>query len=521
MTHNTVDVVVIGAGANGASVAYEATKRGLSVVLIDAGDIAGATSSRSTKLLHGGVRYLELAFKTLDFAQLRLVKEALIERSHWLHQAPFLAHRLELVLPSSNCFTKSYYQIGLGLYDALSGNKSIGRSRSISSSEIEEILPLLLKKFNGGIIYSDGQFNDARLNLLLALTAEKGGAIIRNYSSVIGFDKKSDGSLCGVISQNSLGEQEHWKTNVIVNATGINSDSIRKLADVNVEPRILTSRGVHLVLENHLCPKDVGLLIPSTDDGRVLFVLPFSGKTLIGTTDTPCSVTEAFQPSNQEKEYLLDHLKRWFPSINHPIVKSCWSGARPLIKPSKEIHTSSRVIREHEIETLPCGLISAMGGKWTTCRTIALDTLKAIEAYIGENLPKPDQLPLIGASQNADLTTSLLVDQKNELREYLPDHHLRENQLNHLQEQYGLEALKIIVCSKKSKREPLSDVMPICQAEINYVIKNEHAKTSTDVLSRRFRLAMLDFEEAQRILPLVQEELSHAGFPVSDLNLQA
>ena len=175
-TNHLVDLVVIGAGATGANIAYEATKRGLKTVLLDSGDIAGGTSCRSTKLLHGGVRYLELAFKTLDLAQLNLVREALIERAHWISRAPFLAHRLELALPTTNCIAKAYYGIGLGIYEALSGRQNIGNSRLITQNQIYKIFPLIKDGLNGGVVYSDGQFNDSRLNLLLALTAEKAGA---------------------------------------------------------------------------------------------------------------------------------------------------------------------------------------------------------------------------------------------------------------------------------------------------------------------------------------------------------
>ena len=193
MNSNDVDLLVIGAGANGACVAYEASKRGLKVALLDAGDVGNGTSSRSTKLLHGGVRYLELAFKTLDLAQLKLVREALLERSHWLEQVPFLAHRLELALPTENCLGKWYYRAGLGTYDALAGEKAIGNSRLLSRVQLNAALPSLRDGLNGGVAYSDGQFNDSRLNLLLALTAEKAGAIIRTRCKVIKLETQQDG----------------------------------------------------------------------------------------------------------------------------------------------------------------------------------------------------------------------------------------------------------------------------------------------------------------------------------------
>ncbi len=520
MSIKEVDLVVIGAGATGASIAFEAVKRGLKVALLDAGDISGATSCRSTKLLHGGVRYLELAFKTLDIAQLKLVREALLERSYWLQQVPFLAHQLELVLPSENAFQKAYHQIGLGLYDGLSGNKSLGRSRRISSMQLQEAIPFLRKGARGGVVYSDGQFNDARLNILLALTAEKAGAVIRNYCKVIGFEYKSNGEIKSVISQGLAGVQERWYTNSVVNAAGVNVDTIRKMADPNIDTRIITSRGTHIVLEENLCPASMGVLLPSIDNKRVLFMLPFFGRTLVGTTDELCEKAHAYKASSQEIDYLINHLKEWFPRMKEPTIKSCWAGGRPLLKPTVNNINTSRVVREHEIEKLPCGLISAMGGKWTTCRPIAIDTIKALFNQININLPLAKDIPVIGAHTNSSLTKSILSQQRVELKNYLPKTDLIEKQLDHLQMKYGIEAVTIIANSKKENRDPLSRIIPLCQAEIEQDIKHEYARTPMDILGRRSRLAMVDLPEAQRLLPKVQEELVKSGLNPGGLHLE-
>ncbi len=520
MNKNNVDLLVIGAGATGACVAYEASRRGLKVALLDAGDIGSGTSSRSTKLLHGGVRYLELAFKTLDIAQLRLVREALLERAHWLDRAPFLAHRLELALPTENCLSKGYYRIGLGTYDALSGKKNIGNSRLLSKQQLNKALPLLKDGLNGGVAYSDGQFDDSRLNLLLALTAEKAGAILRTRCRVLGLEHRNDGRICSAISQDLLGQEERWEAKAIVNATGVHVDNIRKLADPNASPRILISRGVHLVLKENLCPDGIGLIVPSTDDGRVLFILPFFGRTQVGTTDTPCSINTAKKPSTIEKEYLLSYIKRWFPSLESPSISSSWAGGRPLLKPSEKEVSSSRVVREHEIETLPCGLISAMGGKWTTCRQIALDALKAVEMVLDKQLPSPRQLPIIGSHEDPKRTSTLMLKQQKELKKYLPQSALQTKQIAHLQSNYGLEALSIITKSPIDTHIPLSQTIPLCQAEIQHAIKNEHALSPTDVLARRCRLAMVDLAEAERLMPIVQNYLSMQGIAKTEIGLE-
>ncbi len=520
MSNNQVDVLVIGAGATGASVAYEASKRGLKVALIDAGDIGNGTSCRSTKLLHGGVRYLELAFKTFDLAQLKLVQEALIERSHWLEQAPFLAQRLELAIPSANYFDRTYFRIGLELYAALAGDKAIGTSRLVSKKDLHKAIPLLKSCSSGGVIYSDGQFNDARLNLLLALTAQKAGAILRTNCKVMELEKRNDGKICSVICQNEKGEYERWISNVIVNATGIHVDHLRQSIDSNIKPRILTSRGVHIVLEQNLCKEKIGLLLPKTDDGRVLFILPFFNRTLVGTTDSPCDINKAQVPSQQEKDYLINYLKRLFPSIKEPNITSCWAGGRPLLKPSKELKSSSRLIREHEVEILSCGLISAMGGKWTTCRPIALDVLEAIEKMMGCKLPNPKALPLIGTSADPKRTCSQLLKQRQALRQVLPETPFKESQLAHLEANYGLEAIQIIERTTPDQRLPLSEVIPLCEGEIHQAIHLEHARTPTDILARRCRIAMIDLDEAKRLLPLVQDHLKKANLPKAELNLE-
>ena len=515
---NDFDLTIIGSGSIGSCIALEASKLGLKVALLDAGDISCGTSCRSTKLLHGGVRYLELAFKQFDLSQLNLVREALVERKHWINHAPFLAHQIELTIPSNNCFSKAYYGSGLRIYDYLSGDNSIAKSRFISNTEIQELFPLL-KKCPGGVCYSDGQFDDARLNLLMALTAEKAGATIANYCKALDFEYTTDGKLKGVITEDSIGDQLRWNTKVVINATGIHADNIRKKVDSNIERRIFTSRGAHLVLKDNLCPLKKGLLLPSTEDGRVLFILPYHEHTLIGTTDIPCSIQDAQKPSTEEEEYLLSHLKSLFPSLKNPECISKWAGARPLVKPQKT-KNSSQIVREHEIETLPCGLISAMGGKWTTCRRIALDALKAVEVVLDRRLSNPTRINLTGSLGDPAETKFLLKQQANELREHLPNNELLEKQINHLQSKYGLNALQIIKESSLNQLEPLSKVIPICNAEILHDISHEHAKTSTDVLARRSRLAMVDFEEAKRLLPIVQKHLSNMSLPTSELNLE-
>ena len=514
------DLIIIGAGSTGSCIAYEAVKRDLKVALIDSGDIGGGTSCRSTKLLHGGVRYLELAFKSLDISQLRLVKEALAEREYWLRAAPFLSRRIELGLPTQNTLQQGYYRLGLCLYDILAGEQNTCKSKKISKTEIEKALPLIKDNLNGGIVYSDGQFNDSRLNLALALTAEKEGASLRTYCKIIKLNHGSNKKLCGITIENKYGIQEELNGSAIINAAGLGVDKIREMADPGIEPKTIISRGIHLVLKEELCPEGMGLLIPSTKDGRVLFVLPFFGKTQIGTTDTRCTNENAQKPSNEEKQYLIDYVKKWFPTIGEPTVKSTWAGGRALLKPNKEKNKSSQVVREHEVEVMASGLISAIGGKWTTCRPLALDTLKAAANVLNKKLQAPRQIPLIGTNKNYSQTKNGLKEGKQQIKDLLPDSKCRSRQIAHLQSQYGLNALSVVSKAEKATLQPLSNIIPICKAEIDHAIQYEYARTPNDVLIRRSRLAMVDTDEAKRLLPTVNKCLERHGLKPGELNLE-
>jgi len=345
---------------------------------------------------------------------------------------------------------------------------------------------------------------------LLALTAARGGAELRSHCRVVELEQGTDGRLCGAVSESRDGVRERWRARVIVNATGIGADGIRRMADASAAPRMLTSRGSHIVLKQQLCPAGLGLLVPSTDDGRVLFMLPFFGRTLVGTTDEACPQAMATHPTDAEQAYLLDYVQRWFPGTP-ATVTSRWAGGRPLLKPAGAGLDSSRVVREHEVETLPCGLVSVMGGKWTTCRPMALDTLEAVEQQLGAPLSPPQRLPLIGAAETHERTEQQLAQQRLELETLLEDSPQRQQQIAHLQGSHGLNARPLIESAPPADRVPLSDVIPICAAEIHHAIGHEHARAADDVLSRRCRLGMVDQAEAQRLQPLVEQALDAAG----------
>ncbi len=506
------DLLVIGAGASGASIAFEAARRGLAVALVEGHDIASGTSSRSTKLLHGGVRYLELAFRRFDRRQLQLVREALAERGHWLEAAPFLARRLELLLPTRQPIAKLYYGTGLALYDALAGRRSIGASRCVSADEVRQRLPQLAPG-HGGVAYSDGQFDDARLNLLLARTAAGLGVRVWTQAPVVELLRDGAGRLNGAVLQQRDGSALRLQAAAVVNATGIGADAIRRLAEPDVAPRLQVSRGAHVVLEADLCPGGTGLLVPSTDDGRVLFVLPFYGRTLVGTTDTACPASAAESPSADEESYLLDYVRRWFPAHGEPLVASRWAGGRPLLLPDAgAAGGTAGIVREHAVETLPCGLVSLMGGKWTTCRPMALDALAAVAEQLGRPLPAPQATtPILGAT--ADGATSRL--QLTALEQRLLQHH-PPALVAHLLASHGLQVEAVLACAATAAElEPLSAVIPLTAAEVRHAVRHEWAREPADVLERRCRLGFVDQAEAARlqdpVRALLQQELERAG----------
>lgn len=513
-----VDLLVIGGGASGASVALEAARRGLAVALVEARDIASGTSSRSTKLLHGGVRYLELAFRTLDRRQLLLVREALQERGHWLAAVPFLARPLELLLPAAQPWDRLYYGAGLALYDRLAGRQRLAASRCCSAAAAQALLPGVAAP-HGGVIYSDGQFDDARLNLLLARTAALLGAAVATRTRVVALQRDAAGRLNGAVLQDAAGGQRAIQAAVVLNAAGLGADAIRRLADADQPPCLAVSRGSHLVLAEALCPAGTGLLLPATEDGRVLFVLPWFGRTLVGTTDQACPPEQAEQPSAAEEAYLLRHLQRCFPALTAPRVSSRWAGGRPLLRPQAaggSAGGSSRtagIVREHAVDTLPCGLVSLMGGKWTTCRPMALDALAAVAEQLGRPLPAPrqPQLPILGAAPRAAETPVQLAALAERLRQRHP-----AALVEHLLASHGLQAEAVLAAAAgPAELEPLSAVLPLTAAEVRHMARQEWARRPADVLARRCRLACLDAAEAERLTPLVQqllaEELARQG----------
>jgi glycerol-3-phosphate dehydrogenase len=372
------DIIVIGGGATGAGIALDAITRGYSVLLLERHDFGKGTSSRSTKLVHGGVRYLAQG-------QAHLVWEALHERGLLLKNAPHVVHDLPFVVPAYSWWEKPFYGLGLTAYELLAGRQRIGRAKLLSKLQTLQRLPTLQPHgLRGGVVYHDGQFDDARLLIDLLRTASEHGAVVLNYCPVTELLSES-GRVNGVVARDEeSGREIRAAARVIINATGAFCDGVRHLADPNAPPLVSPSQGTHLVFARSLLPGDSALLVPKTPDGRVLFAIPWHGHTLVGTTDVPIpEATAEPWPTDQEIDFILDTAGRYLATKpTRADVLSTFAGIRPLVKATGATRTAT-LSREHTIHTDRPGLITITGGKWTTYRAMAEDCVNVAATMAG------------------------------------------------------------------------------------------------------------------------------------------
>jgi len=494
------DLLVIGGGASGAGVALEAASRGLKTLLVEKHDFSAQTSSRSTKLVHGGVRYLEAAIKRLDRVQWNLVKDALHERAVFFKIAPHLARKIELLTPLYRALEIPYFLAGLKLYEALAGKARIGRAYFLPPEEAKERFPQIKGEgLKGAVVYADGQFDDARMNLAIALTALEEGAVVLNHVAAVGFIKEGGKIVGAELEDLRSGARFAVRARMVVNATGPFADRVRRLDDPEAEPLLATSSGVHLVLPERYAPSDMGLLIPRTEDGRVLFVLPWEGHTLAGTTDEPAPVSEHPVPTEREIAYLLRHLSRHFDLEPSPSeIRSAWSGLRPLVKDPSAKDTA-RLARDHVIVESESGLVTLAGGKWTTYRKMGEDLVNYLDRTRGLGLPasRTKELVLLGGrrydpAEEKDL--ALLTDPET---------------ASHLAHTYGDAAREFLDFAKETAGlVRLVPGLPYLEAEVRWAARFELAETPLDFLLRRTRLAFLELEAARKALPRVTEILA-------------
>lgn len=400
------DIVVIGGGATGVGCALDAATRGLDVLLVEQHDLGSGTSSRSTKLVHGGVRYLRQG-------NISLVREALRERAFLLKNAPHVVHIQEFIVPCYSLFEKLFYGVGLKIYDLLAGKLSIGRSRTLSRRETIERLPTVRSEgLVGGILYMDGQFDDTRLLIDMATTASRHGACLINYMRVANLTKGDDGNTSVALSNTISGDYFEISARTVINATGVFCDPIRKMSDDAAKPVVTFARGSHIVLPSKFLPSDHALMIPKTSDGRVLFCIPWLGSLLVGTTDVPCETTESgINPSDEEIDFLLETAGPYLTTQpRRDDILSKFAGVRPLISRSNTTNTA-KLSRSHELYIDDNGLITITGGKWTTYRKMAQEAVDAAikvghlsaSACMTATLPIDAPPPSIGERLHPDL----------------------------------------------------------------------------------------------------------------------
>lgn len=503
---DTFDLCIIGGGASGAGCALDAALRGLNVVLIEKNDFASGTSSKSTKLIHGGVRYLEQAFKNLDFAQLRQVQHGLAERHTLLANAPHLARPITLVTPVFSWLEGFYFRIGLWMYDQIASRKdNLPSSRWLSRKAARQLLPGLTRRLHSAVCYSDGQLDDARYCLALALSAAEAGATVLNYTEVSTFEKNDRGQLTGATLTDMLrGGQYQVRARCFLNCTGPQADRIRLLANPDLPQRIRPSKGVHLMLPlSTLGSTGAALLIPKTPDGRVVFAIPFEGKLMLGTTDQDYPSPE--QEPHLETADVHFLLKTLQPYLQDPIdqtaVSSGFGGLRPLvISTDRQLNKSTKkLLRDHEVEFDPVsGLFSLLGGKWTTYRLMASDTLDAICEHFNLKAACTTEQHGLAGSEHFSPLVAIQLQEK---------YQLPEDVATHLAHNYGSRALQVADLASADLKlgMRLHPAYPYIRAEVPYAIRNEMACTLRDVLARRIRLELLDWEATLQSIPTVAD----------------
>jgi glycerol-3-phosphate dehydrogenase len=471
------DIIIVGGGATGVGVAVDAATRGYATLVLEQHDFGKGTSSRSTKLVHGGVRYLEQG-------NVSLVMEALKDRGLLRQNAPHLVSELPFIVPSYAWWEGPFYGIGLKVYQVLSGKYGFGASKLISKEETLRRLPNVNPEgLTGGVVYFDGQFDDTRLLINLATTAFEQGATLLNYAKVTSLHKGEDGVVNGVTWRNvETGEDFTTQARVVVNATGPFTDAVRHMAEPDARQLIAPSQGAHIVLDRSFLPGDTAIMVPHTSDGRVMFAIPWHGHTLVGTTDTPLK-TASLEPvaMDQEIEFMLETAALYLEKKpTRADILSVFAGIRPLAKSGDGSNTAA-LSRDHTIQIDKCGLLSIAGGKWTTYRNMAEDCVDHA-ATLADLPDKPcvtRTLNIHGYSPNAASFGSLAF--------------------------YGTDALGIqeLIQNDPTLAQPHDADLPYVAAEVVWAARKEMARTVEDVLARRTRALFLNAKAAIRMAPRV------------------
>tara|TARA_R110002073_G_scaffold103072_1_gene233504 strand:- start:3459 stop:5012 length:1554 start_codon:yes stop_codon:yes gene_type:complete len=472
------DFIVIGGGATGIGIALDASSRGYSVILLEMSDFTKSTSSKSTKLVHGGVRYLAQG----DVA---LVREAVVERGLLTQNAPHLVKDQSFIIPTQSFFDELQYTVGLTFYDLLAGKLSLGRSKRISKAKtIKRISTINPKKITAGVVYHDGQFDDTRLAINALQSATERGAIVINYCKVTGLIKDGSGNVSGVKFFDEEEKKSYEiKGKQVVNATGVFADDVLKMDSPNAKKTIAPSQGVHIVLDKSFLPDNDAIMIPKTDDGRVLFLVPWHGRVIVGTTDTPIE-EESLEPIALEEEiqFILNTASRYLTKApKRSDVLSVFAGLRPLAA-AEEGKKTKEISRSHKIFTSDSGLLTIVGGKWTTFRKMGEDLVDKTEIKnTWAHIPtKTKHLKIHGYKENVDYNNPLYF--------------------------YGSDEEAVLeLASKNGKGDFISTSLEIINAQVVWAVRNEMARTVEDFLARRTRCQLLDARESIKMAPKVAQ----------------
>lgn len=476
------DVIVVGGGATGLGAALDAAARGFKTVLFEQADFAKGTSSRSTKLVHGGVRYLAQG-------DVGLVREALYERGLLLRNAAHLVKNESFIIPNYEWWGGAFYTIGLTMYDLLAGKLSLGRSKHISKNEVIRRIPTIRQKgLYGGVVYHDGQFDDSRLAVNLAQTCIEKGATVLNYFCVKSLLKQNGKTAGVIVNDEETGKIYNIKGKTVINATGVFVDDLLRMDEPARKPLVRPSQGVHIILDKSFMNGDDALMIPKTDDGRVLFAVPWHDKLVVGTTDTPLN-EHSMEPKalEEEIEFILNTASRYLSKApSRKDVLSVFAGLRPLAAPQGDSAKTKEISRSHKIIVSDSGLITITGGKWTTFRRMGEDTIdKAIKVGNLKALPcKTKDLPVHGSRKTVDFTDHLYV--------------------------YGTDQQDLMKLAKENPewQERLHSDLPFTKVEVIWAVRHEMARTVEDVLARRVRALFLDAQAAIDMAPAVAAMLA-------------
>ncbi|SCM01317.1 FAD-dependent glycerol-3-phosphate dehydrogenase, putative [Plasmodium chabaudi adami] len=547
---NQYDILIIGGGATGAGLALDCATRGIKCALIDRNDFSSGTSSKSTKLLHGGIRYLENAVKKLDISELYFVWEALGERAHAMKIAPFMSRPVPILMPIYKLWQVPYFAYNIKIYDLLADlvcyfDKGVPNSMYIQKQNTLDQFPLLHHdELKGSLVYYDGQHNDTRMNLNLVLTSAiddyvpgQVGATVCNHMEVISFIMdENNQKIIGVRALDKMNNKEiEIYAKVIINATGPQGDIIRKMADENSRPIIQVSVGCHFILPKWYSSKNNGMIIPKTSDGRVLFLLPWENSTIVGTTDEQRPLVDHPKIDPKDTEFLATELSKYINVSPEEIkndIKAAWCGFRPLVYDSKKQKknnnnensdevTTHEISRSHEIIEDDNGLISILGGKWTIYRKMAQDTIDYVISKHSDKIQNKNEcrtkfLMLIGShDENGNLNQEDLTFGCSKLGKKLVDKYseIDYETANYLVSNYGYLSEKVCEIANELKLfNKLDQSKPYIEAEIVYASRYEFANTISDVIGRRFRLGFIDSNAANQVIHkvanLMKDELN-------------